>query len=176
MLLISRLASLIQVLPKKRINYSGPVSRSLLAFRSSMDLIKRNMRELFETVLVSSFTGNEADKVERSNEDWIELVSEMPFGKTVPSTIVGIAVQTLLDQYFVSSSKTGDFNTAKSLTYNLFEITGVESLPAQVGRAFEFVREAYKLVKALEQDGKTDPHLINVFETADDMAKKFLGQ
>ncbi|CEP22945.1 MKT1 [Cyberlindnera jadinii] len=175
-LLISRLASLIQVLPKKRINYSGPVSRSLLAFRSSMDLIKRNMRELFETVLVSSFTGNEADKVERSNEDWIELVSEMPFGKTVPSTIVGIAVQTLLDQYFVSSSKTGDFNTAKSLTYNLFEITGVESLPAQVGRAFEFVREAYKLVKALEQDGKTDPHLINVFETADDMAKKFLGQ
>jgi hypothetical protein len=169
-LLISRLACLIQAVQKKKFSYSGPISRSLLVFRSSIDLIMRNFRELLESILVASLCGDEVEKLDLSNNDWRQLVYEIPFSHTLPSTVTGIITQAILDQFFILNN----FTKAKTAVFNTFEYAGLEHAEEDVTYAFKFVREAFKLVKALEEDGRADKKLVEVFKKADELAKQFL--
>lgn len=169
--LISRLATMIQATPKKRASYNGAISRSLLAFRSSIELIHRNIRELLETNLVASLSSDEVSKLHRSRPQWESLVAQLPFGHSTPSTVTAVVVQTILDIFFSGA------NVAKSQSgaFGAFEFSGLENVKQDVTLAFGLVREGYKLVLALEKDGKVDTKLVEIFAKADILAEQFLN-
>lgn len=170
-LVVARLGCFIQANQRNKESYSGPVSRALLAFRSSLDLLHRNLRELFETTLVSSLAGNEVDKVDRDGKYWCDLVHQMPFAN-VPNTVMGLVVQTAMDQYLT----TNDIEEAKKTTLNHFSPCGLENLSESFDEVFEFIREAFKLVVALKEDGKIGDDLFFAFSNADYVASEVLGQ
>lgn len=171
-LLVSRLGTFIQV-EQKAMNYVGPISRSLLSFRSSIDLIKNNFRELIECVLVNSLSNNEVAKLSRTNQEWRKLSSQLPYKKVTPNTILGIVYQTFMDLYFSSRN----LASAKATTLEFFNTPGnsIVNLEKDFITGFKFIKEAFKLVKVLHEDKLVDSKDYEAFGKADVIADEVLN-
>lgn len=170
-LLISRLATFIKVDQKKQA-YHGPISRSLLSFRSSIDLLKGNMRELLESILVNSLSNNEVAKLSKTNTDWRKFVVQIPYKNVTPNTIWGIIVQTYLDLYYTSKN----LGQAKSTVFEFFGIptNSITNLNDGFNAGFKFVQEAFKLAKVLNEDQLIDEGVFETFVKANELADEIL--
>ena len=82
-MLISRVASLGRLRHKAK-GYSGPLSRSLLAYHSIISSLQTSLRNLIEMVVVTMFVDGGID---RSRNDWMDLsLGQVTF--IVSSTVV----------------------------------------------------------------------------------------
>lgn len=170
--LISRLGIFIRTEHKNQ-SYAGPVSKGLLAFRSSLDLVRRNIRELLECTLVSSLSNNEISKINKTREDWRSLVSQIPFKTTTPSTTLGIVYQTFLDQHFSGI----ELGQSKKSTLEYFDNQGntLANLPKDFDNGFKFVIEATKLAKLLRDDELISEKAYDTFVKAQKLANRVLS-
>lgn len=170
-LIISRLATFIKIDQKKQ-NYQGPISRPLLSFRSSIDLIKTNFRELLESVLVSSLSNNEVAKLSKTNNEWRKLVVQIPYKEITPNTILGIVFQTFLDLYFSSKN----LAQAKSSAFDFFgsQYNSINNLSEDFVRGFTFIKEVFKLVEVLNQDKLIDAGVYESFVKVDKLVDEVL--
>lgn len=170
-LLISRLATFIRIEQKKQ-SYHGPISKYLLSFRSSVDLVKGNVREILESVLVNSLSNNEVAKLSKSNSDWRKLVVQVPYKEITPNTILGIIFQTFLDLYFSSN----DLAQAKSTVLDFFGNPGnsIANLRKDFVRGFKFVKEAFKIAQVLNEDKLIDTGVFETFVKANELADDVL--
>lgn len=173
--LISRLATYLHANQKKQ-NYVGPISRSLLSFRSSADVIKTNTSELLESVLVNSLANDEVAKLQKSKKDWQSLVTQTPFRKVTPNTILGIATQLLLDAYYSDDETDASLTRAKITTLEHFSnpASSLVDLASDIDAVFVFVNEAFKIVESLHKEGLVKDTLYSVFERANELAKRAL--
>lgn len=78
------------------INYQGPISRGLLNFRSFVGYISNDLINTFECLLVDFIVHEENNDIKTSfkdKENWYQLISQLPFYKEVPNTLMGIMVE-----------------------------------------------------------------------------------
>ena len=68
-MLVARVASFGRLRHKAK-GYSGPLSRSLLAYHSFISSLQCGVRDLLEMNLVSMFLDG---SIERDRDDWMEL-------------------------------------------------------------------------------------------------------
>lgn len=95
------------------INYQGPISRSLLNFRSHLKFIKSNLINNLECVLIDLIVRQENNniKVNYTNKNqWYELIDQLPFYKDLDNTLLGVVAEifleyTLKQQKFTSLDK-----------------------------------------------------------------------
>ncbi|CAK9441239.1 uncharacterized protein LODBEIA_P51080 [Lodderomyces beijingensis] len=75
------------------LNYQGPVSRSLLSFRSHTELVRSSLSHTIECVLVDLMVRQEKNNIKgqyQTKQDWFKLVDQLPFYKTEPNTLLGV--------------------------------------------------------------------------------------
>lgn len=127
-LVITRLFSLYQI-KQKPSNYHGPIDKKTLIFRDHLDFVRENMNQLFESVIVSSLTAGEFDRLSLDNVSWAKLVvRRAPFKANTPNTIMAMVWEFFLQKYLHNGNSKADaialvvseFNTYKS-TPNLEE-------------------------------------------------------
>ncbi|KAG7195905.1 uncharacterized protein KQ657_002290 [Scheffersomyces spartinae] len=78
------------------INYQGPISRGLLNFRSFVGYVSNDLIHLFECLLVDFIVHEENNDLRNSlknKQDWYQLISQLPFYKEVPNTLLGVMVE-----------------------------------------------------------------------------------
>lgn len=168
--LISRLGLFINV--EEQNQYIGPISRSLLSIRSSLDAVKINTSELLDSVLINSLSNNEVSKVEKSNDDWKLLVKEVPFRKVSPNTILAIALQTLLDFYYEDES---DENLIKSRDSTLDHFKSLTNLSNDIKSGLKFVQEIFKIAGFLQIEELIDSRSFEIYTKANDLATRYLS-
>lgn len=73
------------------INYQGPLSRSLLAFRSHVEFVHNTILNSIEVCLIDFVARQSAYKISNSNRShWYDLIKSMPFFGTVNNTLLGV--------------------------------------------------------------------------------------
>ncbi|KAF3930657.1 hypothetical protein ABW19_dt0206960 [Dactylella cylindrospora] len=132
--LISRVASLGK-LRHKSIGYTGPLSRTLLAFISVVQLLSRNIENLMEMVLASLLMHGDADREDR--KDWADLGLQIPFVEDFNAGL-GIAVKTYLDELTNTEDPTSYETRARIQEEGLIPQMFVQSVDvmADVNKAF----------------------------------------
>lgn len=80
------------------INYQGPISRSLLNFRTHMKFIQELLATSIETCLVDILARNEAIKMKFQSRDlWYNLVDQLPFYTDLNNTLLGVICEVYLE-------------------------------------------------------------------------------
>lgn len=93
--LISRTATLLQ-LRQDTSGYTGPLSKSLLAFHQLTTTVGDANRAIVESLLALAFMSNQ---VQRDRTDYWEIGHRLPFIE-FPDAALGIAVKTFLDESY----------------------------------------------------------------------------
>lgn len=96
--LISKFASLYRIKKFNVANYKGPVSRSLLHFNSTVNLLRTELKDFVAIHLLTILflNKNDVDKFSRENEKWSEIACEIPFRRALPNTISGLITEIVL--------------------------------------------------------------------------------
>ncbi|CAK7275274.1 hypothetical protein SEPCBS119000_006610 [Sporothrix epigloea] len=93
--LISRTATLLQ-LRQDTAGYTGPLSKSLLAFHTLTTTVADANRAIIDSLLALTFMSNQA---ERDRSDYWDIGHRLPYTES-PDAALGIAVKTFLDESF----------------------------------------------------------------------------
>ncbi|WEJ92713.1 hypothetical protein PSN45_000168 [Yamadazyma tenuis] len=106
--LLARIFSIhrLQIAP---INYQGPISRSLLNFRSHLKFISTNLIYTIQSCLIDLIVRQENNNVKIDFEDkadWCKLVDQLPFYKDLNNTLLGVVAEI----YFGYSAKQSKLN------------------------------------------------------------------
>lgn len=101
------------------INYQGPISRSLLNFRSHLKFIQELLSTSMETCLVDIVARNEAIKLRYQSRDlWYDLIDQLPFYADLNNTLLGVICEVYLEncvkQEKITNSVDGLISAAKS--------------------------------------------------------------
>ncbi|RCK62499.1 Protein MKT1 [Candida viswanathii] len=77
------------------INYQGPLSRSLLSFRSHVEFLNKNLLNSLQVVLVDLIVHQEQNEIKlyASKEDWYNLVNNLPFFKSINNYLMGVVAE-----------------------------------------------------------------------------------
>lgn len=79
------------------INYQGPISRSLLHFRSHLKLIHDMILDSLRTCLVDVVSRSDFVKSSYSDRDlWSSLIKQLPFYKDLNNTLMGVMAEIYL--------------------------------------------------------------------------------
>ncbi|EFY87968.1 XPG I-region protein [Metarhizium acridum CQMa 102] len=100
LVLISQCATLLK-LRHQVYGYTGPLNKSLLAFRSQSSAVREVDRDLIEAIVASMFMYGQS---RRDREDYLEISQRLPFLQE-PDIGLGIAVRTFFDEDDASHSK-----------------------------------------------------------------------
>ncbi|KAK4168046.1 protein MKT1 [Cladorrhinum sp. PSN259] len=100
LLLVSRCATLLKM-RHEAFGYTGPLSKSLLAFRSLASEVRSADRDLVEGILAFTFMVAQADR--KRDDNW-ELSASLPFIFD-PDVALGIAVKTFYDDVVANDSE-----------------------------------------------------------------------
>ncbi|KFG81106.1 XPG I-region protein [Metarhizium anisopliae] len=100
LVLISQCATLLK-LRHQVYGYTGPLNKSLLAFRSQSSAVREVDRDLIEAIVASMFIYGQS---RRDREDYLEISQRLPFLQE-PDIGLGIAVRTFFDEDDASHSK-----------------------------------------------------------------------
>lgn len=73
------------------INYQGPISRSLLSFRSHLKFVQQSLVSTLEACLVDLIVKQDSIKMEyKTKEDWYGLITQIPFYNDLNNTLLGV--------------------------------------------------------------------------------------
>ncbi|KAK4670291.1 uncharacterized protein QC763_210400 [Podospora pseudopauciseta] len=142
LLLISRCACLLK-LRHESYGYTGPLSKSLLAFRSLASEVRAADRDLVEAILASTFMAAQADR--RKDANW-ELGNSLPFHFD-PDVSLGIAVKTFFDEINPNDPEMAK----KKKNFPSSYIPYATAFPEDLEIACEFFKAIYAGIKALPQ-------------------------
>lgn len=80
------------------INYQGPISRSLLNFRSHLTFVKELLVTSIETCLVDLVARQESVKLKHQSRDlWYNLIDQLPFYSDLNNTLLGVVYEVYLE-------------------------------------------------------------------------------
>lgn len=80
------------------INYQGPISRSLLSFRSHHQFVRQILGDFVRTSLVDLITRLQGLKLLfESKDDWYSLVDQLPFFSDASNTLLGVVCEIYLE-------------------------------------------------------------------------------
>ncbi|PNY25324.1 Protein MKT1 [Tolypocladium capitatum] len=100
LVLISQCATLLK-LRHQVYGYTGPLNKSLLAFRSLSSAVREADRDLIEAIVASMFMYGQC---KRERDDYLDISQRLPFLQE-PDIGLGIAIRTFFDEDEVSDSK-----------------------------------------------------------------------
>ncbi|PFH58512.1 hypothetical protein XA68_13576 [Ophiocordyceps unilateralis] len=100
LVLISRCATLLK-LKHQVYGYTGPLNKSLLAFRSLSSAAREAARDLVEAIVASMFMYGQC---KRERDDYLDISQRLPFLQE-PDIGLGVAVRTFFDEDEVGDSK-----------------------------------------------------------------------
>ncbi|QLQ78914.1 hypothetical protein HG537_0B02620 [Torulaspora globosa] len=169
-LLLTRLLTLYQI-EQKPSNYHGPVDKKTLIFRDHLDYVKENMNEMYESVLVSSLTSGEFNRVSLEAEAWHKkIVRKMPFKLTTPNTVMAMMWQFYLQKYLHNGNAKADALTLIATEFSTYKST--PNLEQQFSNSHDFLQQCSRVLTALASNNliKKDDALL--FEKA----VKFSGE
>lgn len=173
---LARLSSFIESTQSPTNPYSGPINKKILAFRSTLQSVKTHTRDLFECILVSALSNNEVAKVNKTNEQWRDLVAQLPFKETVPTTVFAQMVETLLIHLKSGTSPTIDVDDdVKANVFRYFKEKSQGSVIDPKGdfkRFISFVEDVLKIVPSLENDKLITDELALSFKQAGELLEK----
>lgn len=164
--LISKFSSLYKIENFKSNPYNGPVSRSLLHFNSTVNVIRSEIKDLITVNILVLLFGNknDIDKFSRDHDEWCSLAVEIPFKNSMPNTVAGLIVEKSFETLFDKvSSKDGESIKPK-LAENLaiFE-TVVENPTRECINSLKFVYSVCDLVEMLNKNGLAKQQLSSKF-------------
>lgn len=145
LVLISQCATLLK-LRHQAYGYTGPLNKSLLAFRSLSTAVREADRDLVEAIVASMFMYGQC---KRERDDYLDISQRLPFLQE-PDIGLGIAVRTFFDEDEVLDSKE---KRAKRL--EAFPETFVpfaEALTEDFGICVDFVNALNQGVQTLATD------------------------
>ncbi|GAB0132619.1 hypothetical protein EsDP_00001049 [Epichloe bromicola] len=145
LVLISQCATLLK-LRHQVYGYTGPLNKSLLAFRSLSTAVREADRDLIEAIVASMFMYGQC---KRERDDYLDISQRLPFLQE-PDIGLGIAVRTFFDEDEVLDSKE---KRAKRL--EAFPETFVpfaEALTEDFGICVDFVNALNQGVQTLAAD------------------------
>ena len=146
-LLLTRVLTLFQV-EQKPANYHGPIDKKTLIFQDHLTFIKENMNDMFESILVSSLTANEFNKLKFDNYEWqSEIVSKMPFKLNLPNVIMAIMWEFFLQKYLHNGNSKDDAMSLVSNEFNTYKM--VPNLDQQFVESLKFLEQSNNLFKEL---------------------------
>lgn len=95
--IISRVCSL-QKLRINPINYQGPISRSLLGFRTIHEYLRRMLGNSIRVCTVDLITRlSNLKTLFQNREEWYALVNQLPFYSSANNTLLGVMTEIYLD-------------------------------------------------------------------------------
>ncbi|KAG6029643.1 hypothetical protein E4U41_000296 [Claviceps citrina] len=100
LILISQCATLLK-LRHQVYGYTGPLNKSLLAFRSLSTAVRETDRDLMEAIVASMFMYGQCN---RERDDYLDISQRLPFLQE-PDIGLGIAIRTFFDEDEVSDSR-----------------------------------------------------------------------
>ncbi|RDA90342.1 hypothetical protein CP533_6018 [Ophiocordyceps camponoti-saundersi (nom. inval.)] len=100
LVLISRLATLLEM-RHQVYGYTGPLNKSLLAFRSLSSAAREAARDLMEAIVASMFMYGQS---KRERNDYLDISQRLPFLRE-PDIGLGVAMRTFFDDDDVNDSK-----------------------------------------------------------------------
>ncbi|KAG0659521.1 hypothetical protein C6P45_001827 [Maudiozyma exigua] len=146
-LLLTRVLTLFQV-EQKPSNYHGPIDKKTLIFQDHLAFIKENMNDMFESILVSSLTANEFNKLKYDNYEWqSEIVARMPFKLNLPNVVMAIMWEFFLQKYLHNGNSKDDAISLVSNEFNAYKM--VPNLDEQFTESFKFLEQCDNLFKQL---------------------------
>lgn len=95
------------------INYQGPISRSLLNFRSHLKFISTNLSYTLQCCLLDMIVRQEHNNVKidfDSKDDWYRLVDSLPFFKDINNTLLGVITEIYFEYSVKQSKLNGDLS------------------------------------------------------------------
>ncbi|RDA87671.1 hypothetical protein CP532_3777 [Ophiocordyceps camponoti-leonardi (nom. inval.)] len=100
LVLISRCATLLEM-RHQVYGYTGPLNKSLLAFRSLSSAVREAARDLMEAIVASMFMYGQS---KRERDDYLEISQRLPFLRE-PDIGLGVAIRTFFDDDDVNDSE-----------------------------------------------------------------------
>lgn len=100
------------------INYQGPVSRSLLNFRSQIEFLNKNLLNSLQVVLVDLIVHQEQNEIKsfESKQDWYNLINNLPFYKSINNYLMGVIGEIYFE--ICAKQKQGDDEVRKKNAMN----------------------------------------------------------
>ncbi|ODQ80678.1 hypothetical protein BABINDRAFT_175347 [Babjeviella inositovora NRRL Y-12698] len=93
LMIVTRVLAMVETSVPKPVSYQGPISKSLLAFRSHVEFIQDAFRSVVEVATVTSLCNSETNvRLVYNDKDWMKLSAQLPFGKCVANTTMGALV------------------------------------------------------------------------------------
>lgn len=147
LLLVSRCATLLR-LRHQSYGYTGPLSKSFLAFRSLASEVRSADRDLLEAILASTFMTAQTQR--RRDDSW-QLSASLPFLND-PDVALGIAVKTFFDDIVANDPGLADKKADFPKNFVPYAVNFAEDLEI----ACDFFRALHKAVKTLPTEYISD--------------------
>lgn len=112
------------------INYQGPISRSLLSFRSHLKFIQQNLITSIESCLVDMVARLETIKLNyKTKEQWYKLIDQIPFYKDLNNTLLGVVSEIYFEHCFKldKAGTPSDVAIMKARDHLLFHVLQVSN-------------------------------------------------
>jgi len=169
MLLIMRVLSILPLSFKAQ-QWSGPLSRELLAFNSFVRSLSRALRTLIELTALNALLQHHA---RRARDDLLDISLSLPF-QTDVNTGYGILTKVYLDGLVhlyggkVTDGQAPEVLDAKREALDFCDetFTGVRDPRAEVLRGFRFWDAALSAIRSMHNDGQCLRDLAEQFEAA----------
>ncbi|CCK70425.1 Mkt1p KNAG_0E01630 [Huiozyma naganishii CBS 8797] len=147
-LALTRLLTLFQVDQKPTAIYHGPIDKKTLTFREHLDFVNDNLNDLFESLVVSSLTANEFDKLSLQNHEWqSEIVYHMPFKRSLPNTVMSMMVEFFLQKYLHNGNIKHDALALVSTEFSTYKC--VPNLTEQFDQSIAYLSQCKVLFDEL---------------------------
>lgn len=151
--------------------YSGAISRSLLNFRSGLEVVQTNVRELLAAAMVSSLANGEVERMERTREQWVDLVAQTPFGESLPSTVLGTVGLALLDNADGEKS----LKDTRDIVVSHFTSPSTPSIATDLQKGLKFVKDCVQIADCLNKSEALSDKNFAIYSEANKAADKLLA-
>ncbi|KAF4584459.1 XPG I-region protein [Ophiocordyceps camponoti-floridani] len=143
LVLISRCATLLK-LRHQVYGYTGPLNKSLLAFRSLSSAAREAGRDLVEAIVASMFMYGQC---KRERDDYLDISQRLPFSQE-PDIGMGVAVRTFYDDDEATDSK--EARAAKLAEFPKTFVPFAEALAEDFGLCVDFIGAINQGVQTLD--------------------------
>ncbi|OWB66887.1 hypothetical protein B5S30_g2233 [[Candida] boidinii] len=168
-------------------NFNFKISRPLLQFRSVFNKLNKIMYESISCNLVSilMLNSDDANKYQRDNNSWKELVNELPFSNELSSVSLGLISISFFENLIkeLNSENLNDLNDLANVKINnllinlndSFKILN-ENINLEFLKGLKFFKEIIELIKFFDScnDINLDKSIIDTFKNCEYIVEKIL--
>lgn len=168
-LVLTRLLTLYQ-LEQKPANYHGPIDKKTLIFREHLDFVRENLNDMYESMVISSLTSNEFNRLSLDNFAWQQkIVLNMVFKLSLPNTIMAMMWEFLLQKYLHNGNAKNDAIALVTTEFNTYK--SLVNLNEKLEQSIEYLEQASRLLTALANSKLIERNDADLFKNAVEFAK-----